>query len=77
MVDLTVVRAALHRPDTFGWATDAKGGLLVSSARLEMLFLGDWPSTRVNTALFRVPIDARSYQHALGPLPERAGNDEL
>jgi len=58
----------LFWPDTFGWATDSKGGLLVSSARLEMLFLGDWPSDRVNAALFRVPIAARSYQHALGPL---------
>lgn len=62
-------------PDTFGWATDAKGGLLVSSARLETLFLGDWPSTRVNTALFRVPVDARSYQYALGPLTQK--KDEL
>jgi len=58
----------LFWPDTFGWANDAKGGLLVSGARLEHLFLGDWPSSRVNVGLFRVPIAGRSYQHALGPL---------
>lgn len=56
----------LFWPDTFGWASDTRGGLLVSSARLEMLFLGDWPSTRVNAALYRLPIKARSYQWALG-----------
>merc|ERR1712007_310366 len=59
----------LFWPDTFGWASDAKGGLLVSSARLEMLFLGDWPSTRVNAALYRIPIAARSYQYALAGTP--------
>jgi len=58
----------LFWPDTFGWATDEKGGLLVSGARLEMLFLGDWPSSRRNVALFRIPTAARSYLHALGPL---------
>jgi len=58
----------LFWPDTFGWATDEKGGLLVSGARLEMLFLGDWPSSRVNVGLFRIPTAARSYLHALGPL---------
>lgn len=65
----------LFWPDTFGWATDAKGGLLVSSARLEELFLGTWPADRVNTALFRVPIAARSYQYALGPLKSTAKNE--
>jgi len=58
----------LFWPDTFGWATDEKGGLLVSGARLEMLFLGDWPTSRVNVGLFRIPTAARSYLHALGPL---------
>jgi len=67
----------LFWPDTFGWATDAKGGLLVSSARLETLFLGEWPSNRVNTALFRVPIKARSYQYALGPLKAKGPKSEL
>lgn len=59
----------LYWPDTFGWANDEEGGLLVSSARLPQLFLGTWPADRVNTALFRIPNKKRSYQHALGPLP--------
>lgn len=67
---ITVAEGArLFWPDTFAWATDEKGGLLVTSARLEQLFLGDWPSTRVNAATYRIPITARSYQYALGEEP--------
>jgi hypothetical protein len=60
-------------PDTFGWASDSKGGLLVTSARLEGLFLqggkgGEWSERLPNVRIFRVPVEARSYQHALGPV---------
>jgi|TARA_B110000091_G_scaffold212232_2_gene258527 hypothetical protein len=66
----------LYWPDTFGWSSDSRGGLLVSSARLEKLFLGDWPKDRVNTALFRIPINVRSYQFALPPSVPEDKNDD-
>lgn len=69
-------------PDTFGWADDQKGGLLVSAARLENLFLQDgkdvvWASDIPNVRIFRLITAEKSYQHSLGAVTPAKTHTEL